>query len=562
MDKITLRTRLIIGMLFIVLLLGAVVLSSMQKTSALEKESSKLMQESLRQIEVANQLQDIVVKQMTNLKSYFLYGDKEFKEQYLQSVQSFNNVYYRLLGNTSAHELNILEVIKINQDQFNALATNAIRSWETGDREQAMARLQNEAEPIGLRVTKNIEDYMAHVVSGIEMEIANLAALQQQLLRDMYISLGVALMLAVGIGIYLAISITKPIAQLVRAAEKIAQGDLSQGIEVKSVGEISYLVNAFQAMVVNLQQLIREIDRSALEMAEASKSLSQGAEQTVKGTEEVALTGQELANGAEKQARQVEEVMAIVEQISSSMEQLANSATEMAASSLQTNSFVEQGKSQVGNMIYQMENITRVVEESALRVKAMEASSNQINQFLTFISEIAEQTNLLALNAAIEAARAGENGRGFAVVAEEVRKLAEQSANATNQIAELISHIKEETNQAVNAMAAGTVEVDKGSSVAKEMGGLFNQIAQAIGSLNGQVQEITATSQQVAAGGNNILHSIEDINQIAQQVSNGAAGMAAISEEQTSSMEEVTASANQLADLADKLKHQTTSFKL
>ena len=562
MDKITLRTRLIIGMLFIVLLLGAVVLSSMQKTSALEKESSKLMQESLRQIEVANQLQDIVVKQMTNLKSYFLYGDKEFKEQYLQSVQSFNNVYYRLLGNTSAHELNILEVIKINQDQFNALATNAIRSWETGDREQAMARLQNEAEPIGLRVTKNIEDYMAHVVSGIEMEIANLAALQQQLLRDMYISLGVALMLAVGIGIYLAISITKPIAQLVRAAEKIAQGDLSQRIEVKSVGEISYLVNAFQAMVVNLQQLIREIDRSALEMAEASKSLSQGAEQTVKGTEEVALTGQELANGAEKQARQVEEVMAIVEQISSSMEQLANSATEMAASSLQTNSFVEQGKSQVGNMIYQMENITRVVEESALRVKAMEASSNQINQFLTFISEIAEQTNLLALNAAIEAARAGENGRGFAVVAEEVRKLAEQSANATSQIAELISHIKEETNQAVNAMAAGTVEVDKGSSVAKEMGGLFNQIAQAIGSLNGQVQEITATSQQVAAGGNNILHSIEDINQIAQQVSNGAAGMAAISEEQTSSMEEVTASANQLADLADKLKHQTTSFKL
>ncbi|MDF2930529.1 MAG: methyl-accepting chemotaxis sensory transducer [Anaerospora sp.] len=193
--------------------------------------------------------------------------------------------------------------------------------------------------------------------------------------------------------------------------------------------------------------------------------------------------------------------------------QEANDLCETAANA------ADKGGTLVDSAQSQMDNINQTVQSSAQVVGRLGERSVQISEIVDTITELAEQTNLLALNAAIEAARAGEQGRGFAVVADEVRKLAEKSAEAAKHIAQLIKEIQSETNQAVTAMNSGTAEAKRGAQVVSEAGAAFHDIAQMIATITAKVTDITQTTNQLSIGSQAIVTAVQSIDTITKSTS-------------------------------------------
>lgn len=212
--------------------------------------------------------------------------------------------------------------------------------------------------------------------------------------------------------------------------------------------------------------------------------------------------------------------------------------------------------------IAQMGKIETTVNSSAQVVSKLGERSKEIGQIVATISGIAGQTNLLALNAAIEAARAGEQARGFTVVAEEVRKLAEQSQEATKKIAVLIGEIQGDTDNAVVAMNNGTREVKSGADVVDSAGIAFREIVNLVSEVSSQVREISAAMQQMAAGSQQIISSVNKIDELGKKSIGETQNVSAAAEEQLVAMEEIASSSQVLAKLADELQTSVAGFQV
>ena len=296
----------------------------------------------------------------------------------------------------------------------------------------------------------------------------------------------IASLIGFGIGILVTRSITRPLNRAVSASNSLAEGDLNIDIQVDSKDETGALLASMQNMAERLRAVMSDVRSAADSLSSAS--------------EEVSATSQSLSQAATEQAASVEETGASVEQMSASIAQNTESAkiTDGIAGKA-ANDAVEGG---------------RAVRDMVLAMK-------QIADKIGIIDDIAYQTNLLALNAAIEAARAGDHGKGFAVVAAEVRKLAERSQVAAQEI---------------GGVASNSV------SLAEQAGVLLDQIVPNIQKTSDLVQEINAASQEQSSGAAQINIAISQMNQITQQ-------KASASEELAATSEEMNAQASQLLEL-------------
>ena len=295
----------------------------------------------------------------------------------------------------------------------------------------------------------------------------------------------IAVVLGLIIAFLISIDITRPIAQLVTFAKKMANGDLDITIDIQRQDEVGTLINAFRQMADKLRGIVIDI-----------RNVS---ENVASGSQEISSSAQQLSQGSTEQASSVEETSASMEQMGSNIEQNADNSRQTEKISLQAaNDASETGKA--------------VIEA----VSAMKEIATKIS----IIEEIARQTNLLALNAAIEAARAGEHGKGFAVVAAEVRKLAERSQNAAGEISEL---------------SATSVDV------AEKAGEMLNKLVPDIQKTSELVQEISASSAEQNSGVGQITNAIQQLDTVIQQ-------NAAAAEEMASTTEELSSQAEQLQE--------------
>lgn len=358
-------------------------------------------------------------------------------------------------------------------------------------------------------------------------------------------------------------SITKPLQFMVQACESLAAGDFREGQQKLSrTDEIGQLADALAKMRSSMQILLKKITESAEQVAASSEELTASAEQSAQATTQVAATISEVAEGTEKQAKAVDDTSAIVEQMSAGIQQVAANANEVSSVTDKTTSAANEGGKAVDAAISQMVSIEQSVSSSAEVVTKLGERSKEIGQIVVTISGIAGQTNLLALNAAIEAARAGEQGRGFAVVAEEVRKLAEQSQEAAKQIANLISEIQSETDNAVVAMNEGAREVKVGADVVNNAGKAFKEIVSLISEVSTQIREISAAIQQMASGSQQIVAAVRDIDRISKDAAGQTQTVSAATEEQSASMEEIAAASQALAKMAEDLQSAVRKFRV
>jgi len=372
----------------------------------------------------------------------------------------------------------------------------------------------------------------------------------------------IAVLIAAAVGIFVAGVITRPIAELVGVTRKLAEGDLTAKARVTTNDEMGQLGLAFNTMAEHLQRIIRGVIHNSEQVAASSQELSATASEAEKATNQVAVTMTDFAQGSQKQLEEIEKTLQLVDDLTQISKAVAEKA--LSASTLSDN-MAKDAKSGEGAADNAVDKINEIKDVTALAsgvVGALGEKSKQIGQILNVISGIAGQTNLLALNAAIEAARAGEQGRGFAVVAEEVRKLAEQSEQATKQIAHIVDEIRQQTDEAIRAMDSGNSKVNEGVDVVQTAGQTLHHIMGQIGTSVTMVSDINTSSKQQLQGMQQMVSSIGQVATIAKEASAGAQTTAAATEEMTASMEEIAGAADSLAKTANELQMMVSKFKI
>ena len=242
---------------------------------------------------------------------------------------------------------------------------------------------------------------------------------------------------------------------------------------------------------------------------------------TASATTQIFSSSEEMAAGAQEQSSQAQEVAAAVDQMTKTILETTKNAGNTADVAKNAGQIAKDGGKIVLQTIEGMNRIANVVTKAAETIQELGKNSDQIGEIIQVIDDIADQTNLLALNAAIEAARAGEQGRGFAVVADEVRKLAERTTKATKEIADMIKRIQRDTNEAVESIQQGAVEVQKGKELASKASESLEQIISGSQEVVDQAIQVASASEEQSASAEQISKNIEAISSVTQQSATG-----------------------------------------
>ncbi len=329
-------------------------------------------------------------------------------------------------------------------------------------------------------------------------------------------------------------SFTSPLAAAVQAARSIAAFDLSHPVPLAGRDEVGELLNQFAIMRNNLQegaalikQNTRRLDRAAHDLAESSSS---------------------AAHASNQQSESASSMAAAVEELSVSIDQVGEHANEADAVSRASGKASREGGEVIHNTANEIGRIADAVNSSANTINDLQRYTNEISAIVSVIKDIADQTNLLALNAAIEAARAGEQGRGFAVVADEVRKLAERTAQSTQQIAGMIGKVQSGARQAVAEMEASVLQVSEGVQLAHRAGD--------------SVAAIQTTSERVVRTVADINLALKEQGVAAKEIARSVERVAQMTESSSAASRQASAVAEQVASLADELGHLADMFKI
>jgi len=438
---------------------------------------------------------------------------------YLQELakgMQLNGYGYGLIQNTD------MTTIAHPNDEF--LGNNTI--LETGDdRLKNLFQLMSEKETgHGTYTDQGIEKIMAYApveLTGWSVaQTADVAEIMSPLgaIRSSNLSvIIVAMIIMLVVALLIAGFISKPIVRLSKVAEAVAEGDLTQQVNAghRSNDEIGALIASFDKMVKNLTAMIGDIRKNAEQLVSHSQDLAASSEEVSATIEEIASTTNEVAATSAQGAENAEAAVMESEQ----MRQVA-----------------EKGDQAVKDTVDKISFIASSTQNMANSIQNLGEQSNKIGDIINAITNIADQTNLLALNAAIEAARAGDHGRGFAVVAEEVRKLAEQSAGAANEITGLIKEIQDSVEEAINAMELGNKEVGEGVQIAGNAGASLQQIIEAVEKNIAMMEDITTGSKQTNDGTQQLTAASEQIASTVQQVSGSAQDLANIATELQSAL--------------------------
>ncbi len=355
--------------------------------------------------------------------------------------------------------------------------------------------------------------------------------------------------------------VLRPLRDLGGVMTEAGRGDLTVSATIVRNDEIGLLAGECNELIRSLGEIASQVRRSAESVSAAASQLSASSQEINSSTIEISSSVQQIAHGAELQSRKVDETSRAMEGIAATTERVAVQATDAARMSEEAASVARKGEEATEQAIAKIGEVQQAIETLGESVALLGKRSEQIGGIVDVITSIADQTNLLSLNAAIEAARAGESGRGFSVVAEEVRKLAEGSGRAAEQIGELIKEVQAETAKAVRYMEIGSREVEIGSEVVSRSNDALRLITDAVERTNRLSEEIASQMAEQAKRTSEVDRAMHEIAAVVEQNAASAEETAAAAEEQTACMEEITASAQDLSDMAQRLDDVVHRFR-
>jgi methyl-accepting chemotaxis protein len=363
---------------------------------------------------------------------------------------------------------------------------------------------------------------------------------------------------------YTVYSTRKQLHEVSARLQDIAQGegDLTRRLNVQSNDEAGEVSRGFDRFVVKLEGMVQTLVRSAGGVTQASKDLSHvmtGSLQSMKGVaEEVAQVRGAVAENAEH----IHGTSAGIQQISGSAQMIAHASHTAAALSMQARASAEKGQTAANEMIQANQELVVATNQAAGSLAELHLLSGKIEEIVKLISGFAAQTNLLSLNAAIEAARAGEQGRGFAVVAEEVRKLADGSANAARDIGTIVRQILEKTGDVVAAMDHAQGKVSEGTAKSELIRQGIQGMAGQVEKVGESIEDIAAATEQQSAAFQEIARTMEKISENSFNLAKNAEKIDLQVQDQLSNLDQLHQTSGHLERLADDLGGVANQFKV
>ncbi|MBB2778610.1 UNVERIFIED_ORG: methyl-accepting chemotaxis protein-1 (serine sensor receptor) [Comamonas terrigena] len=453
--------------------------------------------------ETANLRLTILAHVMSTDEASMASLDKQIEEQRTHLAE-VRKQYESLIS--SPEEKKIYDEFSAGWTKYVEVNNKALQLSRKNDNAAATAVMTDESRPLYL-ANKSLTDKLVQINAQGADSAAKSSAATYASARNTVIAVSVAAVILVFLAAsWLIRSITRPLAQAVEAADRIAGGDLSGDIVVQSKDETGLLLQALQRMQQSLVNIVSSVRQNAEGVASASSQIASG--------------NNDLSARTEQQASALEETAASMEELSSTVRQNADNARTANELAVNASTIAVQGGD--------------VVAEVVETMKGINSSSSKIADIISVIDGIAFQTNILALNAAVEAARAGEQGRGFAVVAGEVRSLAGRSAEAAKEIKSLIT-------ASVESVEQGSALVDKAGATMAEVVASIRRVTEIMG-------EISAASSQQSAGVSQVGEAVTQMDQATQQ--NAAL------------VEQMAAAASSLNSQAGELVTAVAVFKL
>lgn len=575
-NSFKISTKLIAGFLIVALIVAAVGVIGYNSTYNMYKMQEEFAQRRLPSVQsllVISEAQTSINNSVNQILLNAING-KDYKDQLdnidnaFKKIDSEWKVYFGMTLTAEEEkiqkEFNLFwNVWKNNIQSFVELANQYNESKDEDVKTMMVIKNIGSNDVYYANSKAQLEKLVSLNVEFTDGAKADAWAMYENISKLLILAVILGFLIAVLLGFFISSSISKPIISSASITNEIAKGNLAVSINKKQgTREIEQMFNSLNQMAEGLKELVSKIITASNTLTYSSQQLSTVSEEASSVSTNIATTVNQLSEGAGELAQEMQNISDNINHVNSEIDNMSINASRVVEGSRKVLETSNNGLIVSENAVNKIKAIQETSIETYKVINILGEESKKINEIVDVIKDISEQTNLLALNAAIEAARAGEAGKGFAVVADEVRKLAEQSNNSAQQIAELVANIYHEIEKAVHNMTISTKEVDEGVVIVDEAGNAFRSIVGEIENIVLQIEQINESIQSLAMSSKDIAESINSAAALTEETAASTEEISASTEEQAAAIQEVASSSQELAKMAEELNSIVARFKL